>query len=83
MFDAMNETTLCPTGVEGLDEILAGGLPSQRLYLIQGDPGSGKTTLALQFLIEGVKRGEKVLYISLSETKQELTGVAGAKPCTP
>lgn len=70
------ETSLCSTGVKGLDEILAGGLPSQRLYLVQGDPGSGKTTLALQFLLDGVKRGEKVLYISLSETKVELTGVA-------
>lgn len=68
--------SLCPTGVQGLDEILAGGLPSQRLYLVLGDPGSGKTTLALQFLLEGVKRGEKALYISLSETKAELTAVA-------
>jgi circadian clock protein KaiC len=72
----IHQTSLCTTGVEGLDEILAGGLPPQRLYLVQGDPGSGKTTLALQFLLEGVKRGEKVLYISLSETKQELTAVA-------
>lgn len=70
------ESALCPTGVEGLDEILAGGLPSHRLYLVQGDPGSGKTTLALQFLLDGVKKGEKALYISLSETKHELTGVA-------
>jgi circadian clock protein KaiC len=67
---------LCPTGTAGLDEILDGGLPSRRLYLVQGDPGSGKTTLALQFLLEGLRRGEKVLYISLSETKEELIGVA-------
>lgn len=70
------ETDLCPLGVEGLDEILAGGLPPHRLYLVQGDPGSGKTTLGLQFLLEGIRRGERSLYISLSETKQELTAVA-------
>src|ERR1044071_1168692 len=66
----------CPSGVEGLDEILAGGLPSECFYLVRGDPGSGKTTLALQFLLEGVRRGEKVFYITLSETKQELLRVA-------
>jgi predicted ATP-dependent serine protease len=49
----------CPSGVEGLDDILAGGLPRDCFYLVQGDPGSGKTTLALQFLLEGVRRGEK------------------------
>src|SRR5688572_7233701 len=64
------------TGVEGLDEVLAEGLPSNCFYLIQGDPGSGKTTLALQFLLEGVRRGEKALYITLSETKEELLKVA-------
>ncbi len=66
----------CPSGVEGLDDILAGGLPRECFYLVQGDPGSGKTTLALQFLLEGVRRGEKVFYITLSETKQELLKVA-------
>ncbi len=66
----------CPSGVEGLDDILAGGLPRDCFYLIQGDPGSGKTTLALQFLLEGLRRGEKVFYITLSETKQELFKVA-------
>lgn len=66
----------CPTGVEGLDDILAGGLPRECFYLVQGDPGSGKTTLALQFLLEGQRRGEKVLYITLSETKRELLNVA-------
>src|SRR6266576_987392 len=66
----------CPSGVEGLDDILAGGLPRAGFYLVQGDPGSGKTTLALQFLLEGLRRGEKVFYITLSETKPELLKVA-------
>jgi len=66
----------CPTGVEGLDDILGGGLPRDCFYLVQGDPGSGKTTLALQFLLEGLRRGEKVFYITLSETKRELLNVA-------
>src|SRR5256885_15186467 len=66
----------CPTGVEGLDDILAGGLPRDCFYLVQGDPGSGKTTLALQFLLEGLRLGEKVFYITLSETREELLKVA-------
>jgi circadian clock protein KaiC len=66
----------CSSGVEGLDDILAGGFPRGCFYLVQGDPGSGKTTLALQFLLEGLRRGEKVFYITLSETKQELLHVA-------
>ncbi len=66
----------CPTGVEGLDRILIGGLPRNRFYLVQGDPGVGKTTLGLQFLLEGTRTGEKGLYITLSETRQELLGVA-------
>lgn len=64
------------TGVSGLDDILGGGLPARRLYLIQGQPGSGKTTVALQFLLEGARVGEKVLYISLSETREEVEEVA-------
>lgn len=66
----------CRTGIAGLDDVLGGGLPRERLYLLQGDPGVGKTTLALQFLLEGVRRGEKGLYITLSETRAELVGVA-------
>jgi circadian clock protein KaiC len=65
------------TGISGLDEILCGGLIPQRLYLVDGNPGAGKTTLALQFLLEGVRAGEKCLYVTLSETKQELE--AGAE----
>src|SRR5512140_654833 len=64
------------TGIEGLDHILGGGLPAGRFHLIQGDPGSGKTTLALQFLLDGVRRGERVLYVTLSESREELAGVA-------
>ena len=64
------------TGVPGLDDILAGGLPRNHLYLVEGDPGTGKTTLALHFLMEGVRLGEKGLYVTLSESKSELLGVA-------
>lgn len=64
------------SGNPGLDGILAGGLPRNRLYLIEGAPGSGKTTLALQFLLEGKARGERTLYITLSETSEELRAVA-------
>jgi circadian clock protein KaiC len=68
----------CTTGVEGLDDVLAGGLPVNRLYLVQGDPGVGKTTLALQFLLEGARQKERGLYITLSETKEELNEVANS-----
>ncbi|HEV2804927.1 MAG TPA: ATPase domain-containing protein [Chthoniobacterales bacterium] len=70
------ESARVKTGISGLDDILGGGLPPRRLYLIQGEPGSGKTTLALQFLLEGARAGEKVLYISLSETREEVEEVA-------
>src|SRR5579871_2772349 len=66
----------CRSGIAGLDDILAGGMPAGCFYLIQGDPGSGKTTLALQFLFEGLRRGERVFYITLSETRAELEKVA-------
>lgn len=68
----------CQTGNDGLDDILGGGLPRNCLYLVQGDPGSGKTTLALQYLLEGRRRGESAFYITLSETKQELANVAAS-----
>ena len=70
------ESSKVATGISGLDDILGGGLPARRLYLIQGQPGSGKTTLALQFLLTGARAGEKVLYISLSETREEVEEVA-------
>ncbi|MBV9840727.1 MAG: AAA family ATPase [Sphingomonadaceae bacterium] len=66
------------TGNVGLDQILRGGLPANRLFLLEGTPGSGKTTLALQFLLEGARNGEPVLYITLSETSEELNVVAAS-----
>jgi circadian clock protein KaiC len=66
------------TGISGLDDVLGGGLTPNRLYLLEGMPGSGKTTLAFQFLLEGVKQGERVLYITLSETEEEIRAVAHA-----
>jgi circadian clock protein KaiC len=66
------------TGVPGLDDILAGGLPRDRVYLVQGSPGVGKTTLALQFLAAGAQQGEVVLYITLSETESELRSAAAS-----
>jgi circadian clock protein KaiC len=64
------------TGSPELDDILGGGFDADRMYLYEGRPGTGKTTLALQFLLEGARRGERVLYITLSETQQELDLVA-------
>src|SRR4249919_1195234 len=64
------------TGIDGLDDVLAGGLTRDRLYVLEGTPGTGKTTVALQFLMEGARQGERVLYVTLSETRAELAGVA-------
>jgi circadian clock protein KaiC len=66
------------TGVPGLDDVLGGGLPLNHLYLIEGNPGSGKTTLGLHFLRDGAARGEKGLYVTLSETAAELNTVAAS-----
>lgn len=70
--------TFLGSGIASLDEILRGGFTRNRLYLVEGSPGSGKTTLALQFLLEGVQRGESLLYITLSETAVELHAIAEA-----
>jgi circadian clock protein KaiC len=67
---------LLSTGIPGLDVVLGGGLTPSRIYLIEGEPGTGKTTTGLQFLREGVARGETVVYITLAETGEELTAVA-------
>lgn len=72
------EATYASTGVPGLDEILQGGWPTARLHLVLGQPGAGKTTLGLQFLLEGVARGERALYVSLSETREEVEQVAAS-----
>ncbi|GJD75616.1 ATPase domain-containing protein [Methylobacterium goesingense] len=73
---AAGDAAPIPTGVVGLDEILHGGYAAQRAHLIEGRPGSGKTTLGLQFLLDGVRRGERGLYITLSESRRELHSVA-------
>jgi circadian clock protein KaiC len=67
-----SESKWAGTGVAGLDDVLAGGLRRGRVYLLEGSPGTGKTTIALQFLIEGAAKGERGLYITLSETENEL-----------
>src|SRR6195952_2997512 len=71
-----DDPPIVSTGNAGLDGILGGGIDPERMYLFEGQPGSGKTTLALQFLLEGVRRGERSLYITLSETERELRLVA-------
>ena len=70
--------TRASTGVPGLDEILGGGLPTNHLYLLEGEPGTGKTTLALQFLLAGAEFGARGLYVTLSESRAELVGVAAS-----
>lgn len=72
MTDGETETHQAMFGIVGLDDILAGGLERDRLYLLEGNPGTGKTTAAMRFLIAGAERGEPCLYITLSETEEEL-----------
>jgi circadian clock protein KaiC len=67
---------LVPFGVQGLDDILRGGLPEHCVYVLTGEPGSGKTTLAMQFLMEGARRGEPCLYVTLAESRREIEKVA-------
>jgi len=74
----MDSSVRVSTGIEGLDHILGGGLPAARFHLVQGDPGAGKTTLGLQFLLEGMRRGENVLYVTSSETGEELRSIASS-----
>ncbi|MBV8520192.1 MAG: AAA family ATPase [Acidobacteria bacterium] len=69
---------IAPTGIPGLDDVLSGGLTKNRIYLVTGDPGVGKTTLGLHFLLEGARLGERVLYITLSETREEIESVAAS-----
>jgi len=72
----VEQLALLRMGVPGLDNVLGGGLTPHRLYLLEGAPGAGKTTVAIQFLREGAVHGESVLYVTLSESKAELAGVA-------
>ena len=67
-----------PTGIPGVDDVLKGGLISHRLYLVEGDPGSGKTTFGTQFLLAGAAKGEVCLYLTLSETREELAAGAAS-----
>lgn len=80
MSDTQNFTAppRATTGTAGLDDVLNGGLVLNRLYLLEGSPGTGKTTLALQFLLEGARQGLKGLYITLSETDEELRATAAS-----
>ena len=71
-----DHSEVAATGIKGLDHILLGGFPRNRVYLVQGDPGVGKTNLGLQFLLEGLRHGETALYITLSESAEELRSVA-------
>ncbi len=75
---AITRENVARTGIDGLDEILRGGLPRGHVFLVEGVPGSGKTTLGLQFILEGVGRGERTLYITLSETVEDLQNAAAS-----
>src|SRR2546422_1578405 len=74
----MTDDARASTGIAGLDDLLIGGLTPNWMYLIEGSPGTGKTTLAMQFLLDGRERGESTLYVTLSETAAELRGVAAS-----
>ena len=74
--EAGGTTQQAAFGVSGLDDVLAGGLERDRVYLLEGAPGTGKTTAAMGFLLEGARLGEPSLYITLSETEDELRGTA-------
>jgi circadian clock protein KaiC len=74
--EAQKASERVSTGIAGLDEILRGGLSPDRIYLLEGNPGTGKTTMALGFMLQGAKLGEKCLYITLSETAEELRAIA-------
>jgi circadian clock protein KaiC len=71
------------TGVSGLDDILAGGLPVGQVYLLEGDPGTGKTTVGMQFIMAGTRKNDKSLYVTLSESKVELAGSASSHGWNP
>ena len=74
--DEKADPSLVATGIAGLDHVLGGGFTPNRVYLVEGNPGSGKTTLSLRWLLDGESLGEKGIYVTLSETKAELVAVA-------
>lgn len=76
MSKVITKREIATTGIHGLDDVLSGGLTRDRIYLVQGDPGVGKTTIGLSFLLEGARQGESALYITLAETSDELAAVA-------
>jgi circadian clock protein KaiC len=76
MQEKVNEEAIVVSGVEGLDDILRGGFPRSCLFMLTGTPGTGKTTLAMQFLLQGVSEGERCLYVTLSESRREIDKVA-------
>lgn len=76
--EGSNTQVRLKSGIEGLDDVLHGGFTANRFYLIDGEPGSGKTTLALKFLLEGIAQGERCLYVTLSETREEIAAVAAS-----
>jgi circadian clock protein KaiC len=78
MAGAMKQPLRSRTGIAGLDEVLGGGLIAEKLYLLDGAPGAGKTTLALQYLLEGAARGEKGTYVTFSETARDLRAGAAS-----
>lgn len=73
-----NQPKVVPTGIPGLDNILRGGLPANRVYLLEGNPGSGKTSFSFKFLMEGIRAKERCLYVALSESTDELAAVANS-----
>ena len=78
----LDEQTQAKTGIPGLDDVLCGGLSRRHVFLLEGAPGTGKTTIALQFLLDGASAGEKCLYVTLSETEEELRGTAASHGLT-
>ena len=74
----LDDAPLASTGVSGLDAILHGGFPRNDMHLVQGTAGTGKTTIALQFLQEGRRVGERTLYLTLSQSKQQLIRIANS-----
>lgn len=76
--DSRKPTRIVSTGLPGLDDILGGGLTAERVYLVEGAPGTGKTTLGLRFLLDGLEKEERALYITMSETADELDAVASS-----